>query len=108
MNSMNPPSLVSGLKDQMVGEIKEIVGHTLGKEELITEGRAMSLHGKIEFQAAKAEKKSRKETNEKEESEILKIVESAKLDTPPQTKLSNSNKDESDHKSTTDEKEGKD
>jgi uncharacterized protein YjbJ (UPF0337 family) len=50
----NEASIVYAIKDQAVGAIKEVVGSVIGNTHLELEGKAQKVHGKNEYEFAKA------------------------------------------------------
>jgi uncharacterized protein YjbJ (UPF0337 family) len=54
--SQQEASKVSAIKDKTVGAIKETVGNLIGNEKLELKGRAQKVHGKNEYEYAKAHK----------------------------------------------------
>jgi len=67
--STNEPSKVSALKDQAVGAVKQAIGTVLKNNVMEVEGQAQKIHGKEEYQKAKAAKNQDSEHHSEEHPE---------------------------------------
>jgi len=81
----NEPSKVSALKDQAVGTVKQAIGTVLKNNVMEVEGQAQKVHGKEEYQKAKASKNQDSEHNSEQTYDPQTYNQTAASSTIPDT-----------------------